>query len=99
MDFIIPFVGTLGFGGLMGYAVGYAAKKAAKVALIVMGILFFLVQYLCYKHLAHVDWTGVAHHGGVAAKTSGQAFWKIVTYNVPLGAGFVAGIVLGLKKG
>jgi uncharacterized membrane protein (Fun14 family) len=99
MDFVIPFVGTLGFGGLMGYAVGYAAKKASKLALIGMGVLFFLVQYLCYKGLATVDWGGVAAQGGVAAKAGGVAFWKIVTYNVPLGAGFVAGILLGFKKG
>jgi uncharacterized membrane protein (Fun14 family) len=99
MDFIVPFVGTLGFGGLMGYAVGYAAKKIAKVVLVAIGVLFFLIQYLVYQHLAHVDWAGVAHHGGAAAKAGGLAFWKIATYNVPLGAGFVAGILLGLRKG
>jgi len=99
MDFIIPFVGTLGFGGLMGYAVGYAAKKVTKLALIGMGILFFLVQYLVYKGFATVDWGSVAQHGGEAAKGGGLGFWKIVTYNVPLGAGFVAGILLGFRKG
>ena len=99
MDFLIPFVGTLGFGGLMGYAVGYAAKKVSKLALIGMGILFFAIQYLVYKGFAHVDWGGVAEAGGHAAKAGGVAFWKIVTYNVPLGAGFVAGIALGFRKG
>ncbi len=99
MDFIIPFVGTLGFGGILGYAVGYAAKKMTKVLLIGLGILFFLVQYLVYKHLAYVDWPGVAHQGGAAAKAGGQAFWRIVTYNIPFGGGFIAGIVWGLKKG
>jgi len=99
MDFIIPFVSTLGFGGVLGYAVGYAAKKVGKIVLVGIGILFFLVQYLVYKHLAHVDWAGVAHQGGEAAKAGGEAFWKIVTYNIPLGGGFIAGIVLGLRKG
>ena len=99
MDFLMPFVGTLGFGGLMGYAVGYAAKKVAKITLFAMGVIFILIQYLVYKHLAHVDWGGVADAGGHAAKSGGLAFWKIVTYNVPLGAGFVIGILLGFKKG
>ena len=61
--------------------------------------LFFLIQYLCYKELATVDWGGVAVGGGEVAKAGGVAFLKIVTYNVPLGAGFVAGIVLGFRKG
>jgi uncharacterized membrane protein (Fun14 family) len=99
MDFIAPFVGMLGFGGLMGYGVGYAAKKVSKLALVGMGILFFLIQYLCYKGLAEVDWGGVAAQGAVAAKAGGIAFWRIVTYNVSLGAGFVAGIALGFRKG
>ena len=100
MDFIIPFVGTLGFGGLMGYGVGYAAKKVSKLVLIGMGILFFLIQYLVYKGFVHgVDWGGMAEAGAHAAKSGGALFWRIVTYNVSLGAGFVAGIVLGFKKG
>jgi uncharacterized membrane protein (Fun14 family) len=99
MDFLVPFIGTLGFGGVMGYAVGYAAKKISKIALVGIGILFFLIQYLVYKGLAHVDWGGVAKEGAEAAQAGGHAFWRIVTYNVPLGGGFVAGIVLGLKKG
>jgi len=99
MDFVVPFVGTLGFGGLMGYAVGYAAKKVSKLALIGMGVLFFLIQYLVYKGFATVDWGEVAEAGGAAAKTGGMLFWKIVTHNVSLGAGFVAGIALGFKKG
>jgi hypothetical protein len=37
--------------------------------------------------------------GGHAAKAGGAAFWKIITFNVPLGLGFVPGIVLGFKRG
>ena len=99
MDFIVPFVGTLGFGGLMGYAVGFAAKKAAKLGLIIMGVLFILIQYLVYKGFVDVDWGGVAGHGGEAAKAGGAWVWKVVTYNVPLGVGFTAGVLLGFKKG
>ena len=99
MDFIMPFVGSLGFGGLMGYGVGYAAKKVSKLALIGMGIVFFIIQYLAYKHLVTVDWGGVAAHGGEAVKAGGAWFWKVITYNVTLGVGFTAGIILGFKKG
>jgi uncharacterized membrane protein (Fun14 family) len=100
MDFIVPFVGTLGFGGLVGYGVGYAAKKVTKLALIGMGVLFFAIQYLVYKGFVHgVEWGGLAAAGGHAAKSGGLLFWKIITCNVSLGAGFVAGIVLGFKKG
>ncbi|MGQ9729928.1 MAG: FUN14 domain-containing protein [Candidatus Zipacnadales bacterium] len=99
MDFLFPFVGMLGFGGLMGYAVGFAAKKVSKLALIGMGILFFCIQYLVYKGWATVDWGSVAEEGGKFVKATSVGFWKIVTYNVTLGAGFVGGIILGLKKG
>jgi uncharacterized membrane protein (Fun14 family) len=89
----------LGVGGLMGYAVGFAAKKVSKLVLVAIGIIFFCIQYLVYRGWAHVDWGGVAEAGAHAAKAGGLAFWKIVTYNVSLGAGFVAGILLGFKKG
>jgi len=99
MDFIAPFVGTLGFGGLMGYAVGYAAKKVSKLVLIAIGIIFFVIQYLVYKHWAVVHWQPVAHEAGEGVKHASILFWRIVTRNVSLGAGFIVGIVLGFKKG
>ena len=69
------------------------------LALIGIGILFFAIQYLVYEGLVAVDWGGVAEHGGEAAKATGTFFWKVITYNVTLGVGFAAGIILGFKKG
>jgi len=101
MDFLAPIIGTLGVGGLAGFAAGYALKKAVKFALFVFGALFILLQILAYHFpgMVHVDWGGLAHQGAQGAHSAGSYLWRVLTFNLPLGAGFVGGLALGLRKG
>ena len=95
---------SLGFGGIAGLAVGYTAKKVTKLAALLLGITFVVVQALAYLGVLHVDWgeverlattVGTTADGGTLA---GRA-WEIVTANLPFGGGFVAGFALGLRLG
>lgn len=95
---------ALGFGGLIGAAVGYTAKKTIKLAAILVGLAFVLVQALVYLGMLHVDWSHVEAAGheiwvdphGV---TLAQRAWSVLTANLPFGGGFAAGFAIGFKLG
>ncbi len=101
MDLLGPIIGTLGVGGLAGFAAGFALKKAMKFALFVFGALFILLQVLAYHFpaMVHIDWGGLAREGAHGAQSAGSYLWRVLTFNVPLGAGFAAGLAWGLRKG
>jgi uncharacterized membrane protein (Fun14 family) len=97
-------VGEMGFGGVAGAVVGYAAKKLTKLAALVLGVIFLVIQGLVYLKFVSVDWNAVQHtaehvwtdaHGVTLA----QRAWEIVSANLPFGGGFVAGFALGFKFG
>lgn len=95
---------TLGFGGIAGLAVGYTAKKVTKLAALLLGITFVVVQALAYLGLIQVNWGEVERFATTVNTTAdggtlaGKA-WEIVTANLPFGGGFVAGFAVGLKLG
>jgi len=96
-------VGGLGFGGVVGLAVGYAAKKIGKLVLLALGAVVILLQVLVYADLIDIDWSAVR---GVAQNTwetsngtLADRAWEIVSHNLPFGGGFVAGFALGFKMG
>ncbi len=94
----------LGFGGLTGAAVGYTAKKFTKVAALIIGVSFILVQLMVHQGWIDVDWGAVqtATEGAVNSQQGRsllQKGWDILTANLPWGGGFVAGFVLGFKMG
>lgn len=96
-------VGGLGFGGVVGLAVGYTTKKIGKLALLAIGVLFLALQVLAYLELIVIDWGAVQ----IAAKdawetqdgTLADHAWEIIRNNLPFGGGFVAGFALGFKMG
>ena len=101
LEHLIPGLGILGLGGLMGYAVGIAFKSAAKALGCLLGVLFILLQVLAYYGIVQVDWTAVAHHAQPATKVAETAFdklWHIMTYNLPFAGGFAAGAALALRR-
>lgn len=96
-------IGGLGFGGVVGLAVGYTAKKIGKLVLLGLGAIVILLQVLAYSELIQIDWGAVQ---GVAEKTwetpdgtLADRAWEIVSNNLPFGGGFVAGFALGFKMG
>ncbi|WP_162798734.1 FUN14 domain-containing protein [Thermus caldifontis] len=99
-----PYLGQMTFGGLAGYAVGYALKKVGRFLAIALGLLFIAVQLLAQAGYIQVDWTRIQRDVEPLLQQPGlQSFWdrllKTLTYNLPFGASFVGGLVLGLRAG
>lgn len=96
--------GELGFGGVTGAIVGYTAKKLTKLAALVIGLIFIVIQGLVYLKFVSVDWNAVQHSAGhVWRDTQGVTLadraWDVISANLPFGGGFVAGFALGFKMG
>ena len=101
MDAIVPIIGTLGVGGVLGYCAGLATKTAMKIVGCLIGLLFILMQVLAYYHIAQWHWEVVQRHSpqiqhGAHAAWSG--LWKILTYNLPFAGGFAVGFGLAMKR-
>ncbi len=102
LDRLIPGLGILGLGGLLGYAVGIAFKSAAKTLGCLLGVVFILLQVLAYYGIVQVDWSQFLHHAHPATKlaeTGLERLWHILTYNLPFAGGFAAGFALAFRRG
>ena len=101
LEHLLPGIGMLGMGGLLGVACAITFKSAARLAGCVIGLPFILIQVLAYYKIVSVDWALVAH-GTEPAKhlaASGlEKLWRVMTYNLPLGGGFAAGFYVGWRK-
>ncbi|WP_457637767.1 FUN14 domain-containing protein [Oceanithermus sp.] len=99
-----PYLGQITFGGLAGFFAGYALKKIGKLAALVLGLFFIGLQLLAYYGYVQIDWTRIQASvdpllGEEQLRSLWQKFLEVLTYNAPFAGGFVAGLVLGLKKG
>lgn len=100
MDSLLPFVGTLGIGGLLGWAAATFIKTTARLVGCVIGLVFVLMQVLAYYGIAQWHWEALAHAAGPlshAVHAGGGTLWKILTYNLPFTGGFGAGFWWGLR--
>ena len=93
---------NLGVGFLLGFAVGYALKKIAKLALIILGFIILVILFLHYKGIIVVNYDILAQTTSeilqiVKSKLSGLI--GFIGVNVPFAGGFMAGFIIGLKKG
>jgi uncharacterized membrane protein (Fun14 family) len=53
---IIPFVSTIGFGGIAGFLVGFALKRIMKILAVIAGVFFAALLYLESQHIVNVNW-------------------------------------------
>ena len=95
---------TLGFGGVAGAMVGYTAKKMTKLAALVLGSVFIVVQILVYLGFIEVHWEAVQSTAETVWRdprglTLADRAWNVLAANLPFGGGFVAGFALGFKLG
>ncbi|MFM8408824.1 MAG: FUN14 domain-containing protein [Alphaproteobacteria bacterium] len=97
-------LGTLGVGGLLGASAGYAAKKLSRLALLVVGLGFLLVQLLAWQGWIEVRW----EHVEAAARAQWQSpdgttlldrAWRVASANLPFGGAFAAGFAIGFRLG
>jgi uncharacterized membrane protein (Fun14 family) len=53
---IMPFVSTIGFGGIAGFLVGFALKRIMKILAVIAGVFFAAIMYLESQHIVNVNW-------------------------------------------
>jgi uncharacterized membrane protein (Fun14 family) len=52
----MPFVSTIGFGGIVGFLVGFALKRIMKILAVIAGVFFAALLYLESQHIVNVNW-------------------------------------------
>ena len=52
----MPFVSTIGFGGIAGFLVGFALKRIMKILAVIAGVFFAALLYLESQHIVNVNW-------------------------------------------
>jgi uncharacterized membrane protein (Fun14 family) len=52
---IMPFVSTIGFGGIAGFLVGFALKRIMKIIAVIAGVFFAALMYLESQHIVNVS--------------------------------------------
>src|SRR6186997_1670035 len=53
---IMPFVSTIGFGGIVGFLIGFALKRIMKILAVIVGVFFAALLYLESQHIVNVNW-------------------------------------------
>ena len=76
-------------------------KRVAKLTAILLGVAFIGLQYLAYEGIIAIDYTSLKNWASSLMGEAGEAqgFITAIFANVPFGAGFSGGILLGLKQG
>ena len=103
--------GQLGYGFMMGYSSGYCVKKVSKGVAFVVGGLFMAIQALAYHGYANIDNSKIQkdvekvmdmnRDGKVDIEDAKMAIDKLtaaLTFNMPAGGGFSAGLLMGLRN-
>jgi len=45
----MPFVSTIGFGGIVGFLIGFTIKRIMKILAVIAGVFFAALLYLAYS--------------------------------------------------
>lgn len=100
MHSILPVLGTLSIGGILGWSVAHALKTVGKMLGCLLGIVFILAQILAYYGIAEIHWDKIVQAAPPAEVASHgfHVLWKILTYNLPFTGGFGAGFWWGMRK-
>lgn len=103
-DLLIPLVAQIGLGGVVGFAVGFTVKKVSKLAALVLGSLFIMLQVLAYYGIVTIDWGPINHWWAQFVEpTAMRGRWAtvrtILFANIPAAGGAIPGFVMGLKMG
>jgi uncharacterized membrane protein (Fun14 family) len=52
----MPFVSTIGFGGIAGFLLGFALKRIMKILAVIAGVFFAAILYLESQHIVNINW-------------------------------------------
>jgi uncharacterized membrane protein (Fun14 family) len=96
-----PIMSRLGFGGILGWSVGFLLKKSLKLLAILVALCFIGLQFLISRgYIQSVDWLIIAQD--FKAFFNEDFFTNLsnlLLLNLPFGAGFIVGLLLGFKMG
>ena len=53
---VMPFVSTIGFGGIVGFLIGFTIKRIMKILAVIAGVFFAALLYLESQHIVNVNW-------------------------------------------
>jgi uncharacterized membrane protein (Fun14 family) len=53
---VMPFVSTVGFGGIVGFLIGFTLKRIMKILAVIAGVFFAALLYLESQHIVNVNW-------------------------------------------
>jgi uncharacterized membrane protein (Fun14 family) len=53
---VMPFISTVGFGGIAGFLIGFAIKRIMKILAVIAGVFFAALLYLESQHIVNVNW-------------------------------------------
>ena len=88
-------------GAVLGWLTSLAINAAARTLGCLIVIVFVLIQILGYHEILHWDWTALLElirpWAGVLADRLAPSF-NAFTYNLPLSAGFLIGLLVGMRR-
>lgn len=90
-----------GTGGALGAVIGFAAKKLASTLAIVLGVQLAALRFLETRGVLHVDREALSTQLAAVAPTAGEApSWLLTALStLSITSGFVAGFLLGFRRG
>jgi uncharacterized membrane protein (Fun14 family) len=53
---VMPFVSTIGFGGIVGFLIGFTLKQIMKILAVIAGVFFAALLYLESQQIVNVNW-------------------------------------------
>jgi uncharacterized membrane protein (Fun14 family) len=94
-------VAQIGVGGILGFLVGYALKKVAKLLMVLAGILVMVLAYLGLRGVITVNFEALE---SLISSGISSGSWLVqvavsILTAIPFAGSFLAGFLLGLRKG
>ncbi len=88
-------------GAVLGWLTSLAVNAAARMLGCLVVIVFVLIQIFGYHEILHWDWTALLELMRPWARVIADKLAPRVnafTYNLPLSAGFLIGLLVGMRR-
>jgi uncharacterized membrane protein (Fun14 family) len=76
---VMPFVSTVGFGGIVGFLIGFTIKRIMKILAVIAGVFFAALLYLESQHIVNVNWDKLQTISNSILSTIGTATTNVTT--------------------
>jgi uncharacterized membrane protein (Fun14 family) len=92
---IMPFVSTIGFGGIVGFLVGFMLKRIMKILAVIAGVFFAALLYLESQHIVNVNWDKLQmiSNSVLSTITTATTTTNATTTNGGIGVGSIQAIL------